>query len=280
MIGKKGRFLGRDRQYRLVRLMSEDALGALWRAENTFLSRPVTARVLSESLSSDPEFVARFRTTMGEVSRNLSHPNAATVFNFNWGDDGPTQFVVMEAAEGETLGERMGRVRTLEPARAIRIAAQVVDALEAAHAAGIVHGGLTPKTVTVTAEDEVKVLDFGVAAAAWDRPVQVLAAADEYAAPEWVLGAKRRPSWDVYQAAILLHHLLTGSPRMHEGSASANGWGTGAARGRDAADAAAALMPGLPPQAAELWGRALAEDPRDRPSSGALASALRTALES
>ena len=277
MIGKKGRFLGRDRQYRLVRLMSEDALGALWRAENTFLSRPVTARVLSESLGSDPEFVARFRVMMGEVSRNLSHPNAATVFNFNWGDDGPTQFVVMEAAEGETLGERMTRVRTLAPARAIRIAAQVVDALEAAHATGIVHGGLTPKTVLASAEDDVKVLDFGVAAAAWDRPVQVLAAADEYAAPEWVLGAKRRPSWDVYQVANLLHHLLTGSPRLHDQAASPNGYGTGRARSHEAG---AALLPGLPAQAVDLWCRALAEDPRDRPSSGDLASALRTALES
>jgi serine/threonine-protein kinase len=276
MIGKKARYLGRDRQYRLVRLLSEDALGALWRAENTFLSRPVTARVLSESLGSDSGFVTRFRSMMGEVSRNLSHPNAATVFNFNFGEDGPIQFVVMEAVEGETIGERMSRVRSLDPRRAVRIAAQVVGALEAAHAAGIVHGGLTPKTVTVTAEDEVKVFDFGVAAAAWDRPVQILASADEYAAPEWVLGAKRRPSWDVYQAGVLLHHLLTGTPRVQEATPSANGWRAGAGRTREPA----ALLPGLTADAADVWTQALAEDPRGRPSSAELASALRAALES
>jgi serine/threonine protein kinase len=276
MIGKKGRYLGRDRQYRLLRLLSEDALGALWRAENTFLSRPVTARVLSDSLGSDPEFVTRFRTMMGQVSSNLSHPNAATVFNFNFGDDGPIQFVVMEPVEGETLGERMARVRSLDPTRAVRIAAQVVSALEAAHEAGIVHGGLTPKTITATAEDEVKVFDFGVAAAAWDRPVQILASADEYAAPEWVLGAKRRPSWDVYQAGVLLHHLLTGSPKVQEEAPSTNGWKSGGGRNRDPA----ALLPGLPRDAAEIWARALAEDPRERPSSEELASALRAATES
>ena len=105
-------------------VIAEDRLGALWRAENAFLSQPVTTRVVSEALGSDPEFVSRFRTIMDRVSRNVAHPNAAAVFSYNWGDDGPTQFVVMEAIDGETLADWLGRARGLDAARSLKIIAQ------------------------------------------------------------------------------------------------------------------------------------------------------------
>ena len=278
MVGRKAHWLGRNRQYRLVSVIAEDGLGALWRAENALLSQPVTARVVNEALGSDPEFVARFRTAMDAVSRNLAHPNAAAVFNYNWGDDGPIQFVVMEAIDGETLAQQMSRSRGLDPARTLRIAAQVMGAVEASHGAGIVHGGLSPKTVLLSAQDDVKVLDFGVAAAAWGRPAQLLAA-DAYVPPEWVLGAKRRPSWDVYSAAILLHHMLTGTPQLPESELGSSTNGSKQPAPPTQAEARA-LLPGLPAEAAQVWCRGLAGDPRWRPSSSELASALRTAIDS
>jgi serine/threonine-protein kinase len=274
MAGKKPQWLGRNHQYRLVSVIAEDRLGALWRAENAFLSQPVTARVVSEALGSDREFVVRFRTAMDKVSRNVSHPNAAAVFSYNWGDDGPTQFVVMEAVEGETLAERIGRSRGIDQARSLRIALQVADALQAAHAVGVVHGGLSATTVMLSSHDDVKVLDFGLGAAAWDRPAQMAGPRDAYVPPEWVLGAKRRPSWDAYAIAILLHHMLTGTPDLpdRELGTSRNG-------SREPAGDAAALLPGLAGDAADVWLRALAWDPRDRPSTKELAAALRIVTE-
>ena len=272
MAGKK--WLGRHHQYRLMSVIAEDRLGALWRAENAFLSQPVTTRVVSEALGSDPEFVSRFRTIMDRVSRNVAHPNAAAVFSYNWGDDGPTQFVVMEAIDGETLADWLGRARGLDTARSLKIIAQVADALQAAHAVGVIHGGLSPTTVMISNDDRVKVLDFGLGAAAWDRPAQD-GTRDAYVPPEWVLGAKRRPSWDSYAVAVLLHHMLTGRPELAEPEgfdSSRNGSMEPAA-----ADPAVAqpLLPGLGEKAAEVWCRAFARDPRDRPTTKELADALR-----
>jgi serine/threonine-protein kinase len=155
----------------------------------------------------------------------------------------------------------------------------VVDAVEAAHAAGIVHGGLTPKTVVLSAQDHVKVLDFGVAGAAWDRPAQLLSVDDGYVPPEWVLGAKWRPSWDVYSAAILLHHMLTGTPELPDWARGTSPNGSNSPVAPTQAEVRA-LLPGLPREAAEIWCRGLAGDSRLRPSPSELAAALRTATGS
>ncbi len=271
MPGKRSQWLGRNHQYRLVSVIAVDRLGWLWRAENAFLSQPVTARVLRQSLGSDPEFVARFRRVMDQVSREVVHPNAAAVFNYNWGDDGPTQFIVMEAVEGEPLAQRIGR--GMDTARSLRIVAQVADAVQAAHAAGIVHGNLSPTTVMLSAHDGVKVLDFGLGAAAWDRPL-TLGRGDAYVPPEWVLAAKRRPSWDAYAVAVLLHHLLTGTPDLPEaGLVTAGNGSTGLAA--DDPDTAREIFPRIGEQLARTWCRALARDPRDRPRVEELSAALR-----
>jgi serine/threonine protein kinase len=274
MAGKRPHWLGRNHRYRLVSVIAEDPLGSLWRAENAMLSEPVTARVVRESLGSDPEFVHRLQSEVDRVSQRLSHPNVAAVFSYNWGDDGPVQFVVMEAVEGQPLADALGHSQGLDPERSVGIAVQVTEALQAAHEAGVIHGALRPTNVMITPMDRVKVLDFGLGAAAWDRPGQVSRGGDPYLPPEWVLGAKRRPSWDTYTVAVLLRHMLTGTPAPSITPGSPNG---SRAPGAEPVEGAAGerTFPGLSVEAARVWSRALARDPRDRPAIGELVQTLR-----
>src|SRR5688500_16322958 len=102
-------------RYRLARRMAAGGMGQVWEAEDTVLHRTVAIKVLSESLSSDPNSAERFRRE-ARAAAGLAHPNVASVFDY--GEDDGTQFIVMELVEGETLAVRIGRVGRLDPADA------------------------------------------------------------------------------------------------------------------------------------------------------------------
>lgn len=161
-----GLALGKDRRYRLLRQISEDPIGTLWQAEDAFVNRAATIRVLREDLGANERFRQVLRAELRTVWPRLKHPNVASVIYYTDLLERPC-FVVMQAIEGETLAHRLGRSGTLEPAEATRIASQVQEALAAAHEIGMVHGGLTPPSVLLTVGDGVKVIDFGIPTALW-----------------------------------------------------------------------------------------------------------------
>jgi len=172
-----GRPLGKDRRYRLLGQISEDPIGSLWRAEDAFLKWPVTIRVLREGLGASERFRQVLRAELRAVWPRLEHPNIANAIYYTELDlrhpatlsnvvlEQPC-FVVMQALDGVTLAQRLGRSGTLEPAEARRIGSQVQEALAAAHEIGMVHGGLTPHSVLLT-PGGVKVIDFGIPTALW-----------------------------------------------------------------------------------------------------------------
>jgi predicted Ser/Thr protein kinase len=151
-----GRTLDR---YRIESKLGEGGMGVVYKARDTHLDRVVAIKVLPGDRVSDPERKQRF-VQEAKAASALNHPNIVTVHDIR--SDSGVDFIVMEFAEGRTL-DQIIPAKGLGIAQALRIGAQIADALATAHEAGIVHRDLKPSNVSVTDQDRVKVLDFGLA---------------------------------------------------------------------------------------------------------------------
>src|SRR5829696_6312358 len=230
--------LGEDGRYRTVRRIDAGGMGEIWEADDTLLGRRVAIKVLAEELADDPVALRRFRRE-ARATAKLDHPNVIRVFDFV---EGEVPFLVLELLEGQTLADRLRRDGALPTAEAARVAAAVADGLDVAHRAGIIHRDIKPSNIMLTASGDVKVMDFGIAAAweAHSTTGQQLLATATYAPPERITGGRASPAGDLYSLGVVLYEMLTGRP------ASA---GALAARLRAAVQAAqasaAAFSPGM-----------------------------------
>jgi serine/threonine-protein kinase len=145
--------------YEVIALLGVGGMGEVYRARDLKLKREVAVKVLPELLAGDPERLARFQRE-AELLATLNHPNIAAVYGLE--DSGDSRAIVLELVEGETLAEEIAR-GPIAPDEALRIARQIVDALEAAHDRGVVHRDLKPANIKLTTDGKVKVLDFGLA---------------------------------------------------------------------------------------------------------------------
>jgi serine/threonine-protein kinase len=219
--------------YRLVEQIGEGGMGAVWKAQDTRLDREVAIKILPESVSAEPERMARFDRE-ARVLASLNHPSIAAIYSFEHA--APVHFLVMELAEGENLAARIAR-GPLPLHDALQIALQIAEALEAAHERGIVHRDLKPANVMVTAEGQVKVLDFGLAKALETGPgaggqadlshsptltaqvtqAGVILGTAAYMSPEQARGQQTDKRTDIWSFGVVLYEILTGS-RLFQGA--------------------------------------------------------------
>jgi serine/threonine-protein kinase len=136
-------------------------MGEVYRAKDTKLGRDVALKVLPEAFAHDAERMARFERE-AQVLASLNHPHIATIHGLEEGNG--IRALVMELVEGPTLAERIGG-QGIPLEDALAIAKQIVEGIEYAHEKGIVHRDLKPANVKLTAEGNVKILDFGLAKA-------------------------------------------------------------------------------------------------------------------
>jgi len=257
-------------RYRLTRRIALGGMGSVWEAEDQLLDRRVAVKVLSEGLAEDEQAAERFRRE-ARAAAGLSHPNVAAVLDY--GEEDGTQFMVMELLHGETLAERL-RNGPLAPDEAARIAAAVAEALDEAHRAGIVHRDVKPGNVMLTARGEVKVMDFGIAAAGYQSRLTdsgVTMGTATYLSPEQAAGGTATPASDVYALGVVLYEMLSGAPPFRGDNPVA----VAAAHVQQQPPPLAEAAPGVPPMLVALCERAMSKDPEARPApAAALARSL------
>ncbi len=196
-------------RYRLLAPLGHGGAGEVWRGEDSVLERPVAVKLLRR-LEGDPmDAVERFRTEARAAAR-LTHPNVVATYDV--GTANGQVFLVMELVDGPDLAQLL-RTKGLPPERFVAdIALQGARALDAAHAAGIVHRDVKPGNLLLAPDGTLKITDFGIAqAAGMDGATgPVLLGTAGYVSPEQVRGERATPASDWYALGCVLYELLEG----------------------------------------------------------------------
>ena len=208
--------------YTILSKLGEGGMGEVFLAEDSRLRRKVALKILLPEVAQDPDRLARFLLEARAASA-LSHPNAAHIYEV--GESGGSHYLAMEYIEGETLESRL----TGDPlplAEIVIIAAQVAEALEAAHARGIVHRDIKPANLMIGARGHVTVLDFGLAkflpesaevtsgssqiATQFMTSGGVVMGTVAYMSPEQALGRAVDPRTDLFSLGVVIYRMATG----------------------------------------------------------------------
>jgi eukaryotic-like serine/threonine-protein kinase len=208
-------------RYRIEELLGQGGMGTVYRAEHVHMKRAVALKVLHPEIAAVSEVAARFEREAIAVGR-IEHRNVAKAMDFGRLPNG-SFYLVMEYVKGTSLRELIKR-GPLAPARALEIARQTAEAIEAAHDAGVVHRDLKPDNVMLAdrsgLHDQVKVLDFGVAKIATDEArgdsaitqYGAIVGTLDYMAPEQAGGGVVDHRADLYALGVILYELLAGHP--------------------------------------------------------------------
>ena len=183
--------------YRIEERIGSGGMGIVYRARDTRLQRDVALKFLPEAWSADRE---------ARAAAGLNHPNICTIHEIGAHDGRP--FIAMELLEGRTLKQELG-VRSLEMGKVIEIASQIAEALDAAHAQGVIHRDIKPGNIFITARGVVKVLDFGIAVMA-DSPDShggVAIGTRAYMAPEQLQGRAVDARTDIFALGVVIQQM-------------------------------------------------------------------------
>ena len=213
--------------YRIVSLIGEGGMGAVYKAKDTRLGRDVAVKILTNVTMNDRERLQRFEQE-ARATGMLNHPNLLTIFDVGQADDAP--YLVSELLEGETLRDRLNR-GPVPPRKTVEVALQMANGLAAAHEKGIVHRDLKPENIFLTRDGRVKILDFGIAKlsplAGSDGPTFRPTATEPgmvlgtvgYMSPEQVRGEPVDHRSDIFALGAILYEMLSGSRAFRRHSA-------------------------------------------------------------
>jgi WD40 repeat protein/tRNA A-37 threonylcarbamoyl transferase component Bud32 len=208
--------LSRHERYRVVRLLGQGGMGAVYEAEHRVMQRSVALKVIKPTYTADDSAVERFRREVRAAAR-LAHPNIVAAYD---GDNvGETHFLVMEYVAGKSLASVLRENGPLPIALACEYVRQAALGLQHAHERGMVHRDVKPDNLMLTPDGTVKVLDFGLAALLAERRAggltdsNVIMGTPDYMAPEQAEDARKTDARsDVYSLGCTLYQLLTGEP--------------------------------------------------------------------
>jgi serine/threonine protein kinase len=208
--------------YEIVSTLGKGGMGQVWRARDTKLGREVAIKTLPEEFARDSDRLARFERE-AKLLASLNHPNIGAIHGLEESEG--TRFLVLELIEGDTLADRIDR-GPIPVEEALTLALQIAEAVEAAHAKGIIHRDLKPANIKVTANNKVKVLDFGLAKAFEPNPANmalsnsptfsmavtqqgIILGTAAYMAPEQARGDTVDKRADIWAFGCILFEMLT-----------------------------------------------------------------------
>jgi serine/threonine-protein kinase len=197
--------------YRIDQLIARSGMASIYRATDLRNERQVAIKIPHPEMESDPLLYDRFRREE-EIGKNMDHPGVMKVFT----DDHRSQvYMVMEWVDGRLLREILNEQKKLPQERAIKITTRILDALQYIHDHGIVHRDLKPENVMVDADDNIKLIDFGIASDLHGRRLtfanlsQTMGTPD-YISPEQVKGKRGDARSDLYAVGVMLYEMLAG----------------------------------------------------------------------
>ncbi|MCR2800525.1 serine/threonine protein kinase [Microbacterium sp. zg-Y818] len=197
-------------RYELDSRIAIGGMGEVWEATDHVIGRTVAIKILKDEYMGDPGFLERFRAEARHAAL-VNHEGIASVFDY--GEENGSAFLVMELVPGEALSTILEREGSLPVDKTLDIVAQTSMALQAAHAAGLVHRDIKPGNLLITPDGRVKITDFGIARIADQVPLtatgQVMGTV-QYLSPEQASGHAASPATDIYSLGIVAYECLTG----------------------------------------------------------------------
>ncbi|MGD8808302.1 MAG: HEAT repeat domain-containing protein [Gammaproteobacteria bacterium] len=208
-----------DGRYRFIEKIGKGAFGTVVLVEDTVVQERLILKFLNPNVASDEEMMKRFVYEL-RYSRRITHKNVIRIYDFL--SIGGGFAISMEYFPSHTLGAEIARENPMDPEKALRYAADICTGMQIAHQQGIIHRDLKPANILINDDGLLKIVDFGVAAAASSGDTQLtktgyVIGSPKYMAPEQILGKKVDERADIYSLGVILYEMLCGSPPYSRG---------------------------------------------------------------
>ena len=256
-------------RYEIVAELGRGAMGVVYKARDPQIDRPVALKTFS-MLGQQPEEEEEFRQRFvfeARAAGRLNHPGIVTIFDVGESPEDKSPYIVLEFVAGESLSKILSREKKLSITLALQLAEQLADALDYAHAQGVVHRDIKPANILVTKDGQAKIADFGIAKLNLSQltvPGKVLGT-PAYMAPEQLSGEGVDGRSDIFSLGVILYAMVTGHSPFHGNSATTVCFKV---VNRDPVPASAFDLD-LPQTLDAVIFRAMAKDPADRYQTGA-----------
>jgi eukaryotic-like serine/threonine-protein kinase len=220
--------------YRILEKLGAGGMGVVYKAYDDRLHRALALKLLPEKLAQEPQALERFRREARAASA-LNHPGICTIYDI--GEQDGRAYIAMEFIDGETLRSHIGR-KALPLEEILKLGTQITEALDAAHAEGIIHRDVKPANIFVTRRGQAKLLDFGLAklipkgiasadaevggvSPEFNSIVGIISGTPSYMSPEQVRGDDLDPRTDIFSLGLVLYEMATGRQAFGGGTGGA-----------------------------------------------------------